>query len=258
MFDFLDFEQAKQSLADGRTLLTSVDKIPSPWTEAVKGLFHVQNIEFSVVRLEPMNPEFHEWAGSPSAPALRVPGRDPITHWNDILLYVDGLPGPQRLLPSDANLRAQCVGFIHELCAPMGLGWCRRLLGIHAGMNGEGGYPKPIAAYLAKKYGYDSNQVDKAPARVVALLEMYAAQLKAQKDKGHRFYFGDQLSAVDIYSAAFMAIFSPLPESACPMNPVIRSGFESLDATTRAALDPLLLKHRDYIYDEFLELPVRL
>lgn len=257
MFDFIEFEEAQKG--PDRLILTSVDKIPSPWTESVKGLLHVQEIEFSVLRLQPMNPEFHAWAGSASAPALRVPGAAPMTHWSDILLYVDALPGPKKLLPNHAQLRSQCVGFIHELCAPMGLGWCRRLMGIHAGMSGEGGgYPKPIAGYLAKKYGYDSNQVEKAPARVVALLKMLTTQLRTQQDQGSRFYFGDELSAVDIYSAAFMAIFSPLPESTCPMNPMIRSGFEALDESTRAALDPLLLEHRDYVYREFLELPVRL
>jgi len=47
-----------------------------------------------------------------------------------------------------------------------------------------------------------------------------------------------------------MALFKPLPPDQCPMPDAIRPAFESLD--------PILLEHRDFIYDEHLELPLSL
>ena len=38
----------------------------------------------------------------------------------------------------------------------------------------------------------------------------------------------------------------------------IRAAFETRDAQTEAALDPILLEHRDMLYQEYLELPLSL
>jgi hypothetical protein len=38
----------------------------------------------------------------------------------------------------------------------------------------------------------------------------------------------------------------------------MRPGFEALDEVTAKALDPILLEHRDFVYNEFLELPMTL
>ena len=69
---------------------------------------------------------------------------------------------------------------------------------------------------------------------------------------------GDTLSAADVYSATFMAMFRPLPEEVCMMHPASRASFELLDAETAAALDPVLLEHRDMMYARHLELPLSL
>jgi hypothetical protein len=66
------------------------------------------------------------------------------------------------------------------------------------------------------------------------------------------------LSAVDIYSATFMAMFDLLPEEQCAMNPQVRRAFEWRDPDTAAALDPILLEHRDRVYARHLELPLAL
>ncbi len=64
--------------------------------------------------------------------------------------------------------------------------------------------------------------------------------------------------ALDIYSATFMALIKPLPAEQCPMAEALRPAFEAMDDTTRAALDPILLAHRDAIYAQHLELPLTL
>ena len=87
---------------------------------------------------------------------------------------------------------------------------------------------------------------------------MLATRLKAQQVAGSAFYIGDTLTAVDVYSATFMAMFKPLPQEACPMDAATRAAFETLDASTAQALDPLLLAHRDMMYQRYLELPLSL
>jgi len=61
-----------------------------------------------------------------------------------------------------------------------------------------------------------------------------------------------------VYSAAFMALFKPLPEAQCAMSPGLRAALEWLNEETRAALDPVLLEHRDMMYARHLETPLAL
>jgi glutathione S-transferase len=87
---------------------------------------------------------------------------------------------------------------------------------------------------------------------------MLASRLKQQRQAGSRYYVGDALTAVDIYSATCMAMFAPLPAEQCQMDGTTRAAFEARDAQIDAALDPILLEHRDRIYGERLELPLSL
>ena len=63
---------------------------------------------------------------------------------------------------------------------------------------------------------------------------------------------------MDVYGATFMALLKPLPEAQCEMHPGARAAFEWLDEPTRAALDPILLEHRDMMYTRHLALPLSL
>ena len=87
---------------------------------------------------------------------------------------------------------------------------------------------------------------------------MLVARLKAQRAAGSRFYIGDSLTAVDVYSATFTAMFGPLPPEQCDMEASSRTAFEMRDAQVAAALDPILFEHRDMMYAEHLELPLSL
>lgn len=150
------------------------------------------------------------------------------------------------------------MGIAHEVCGEMGLAWCRRNLGVHAGLTGGVGFPEGVARYLADKYAYRPEEVALYQARVVEVLGLLSARLRDQQQAGSRFYLGDALTALDIYSATFMALFAPLPPDQCPMPEIMRPGFEHLDDATRDALGPALLQHRDFVYESFLELPLSL
>lgn len=254
-FKFLAFEEAQQQVDSIK--LVVVQAIPSPWSEVVKELLRLKSIDFCAVHLQPRDPKMQQWAGSASAPSLLVPGDAARTQWKEILLYLE-TQGPT-LLPSDLQERDESLELIGEILDPGGLCWSRRLVGIAAGLAGTGGYPLPIAKYLAAKYGpVEPQAVDRAHERCLSILERLTSLLREQRSKDSPYFSGSALSALDVYAATAMAVFSPLPEAQCPMNPTMRLAFESLDEATRKALDPALLEHRDFIYREHLELPVRL
>jgi len=173
-------------------------------------------------------------------------------------LLAERLAPAPALLPADPAERVLVFGIGHEICGEAGLGWSRRLQLIHAGLQNAGGFPEPVAKYLGKKYGYRPETGVAATPRVVGLLGMLAARLKAQYEKGSRYYVGNSLTAVDVYSATTMALFSPLPHEQCDMSAKTRTAFETRDPRTEAALDPILFKHRDMMYAEYLELPLSL
>jgi len=90
------------------------------------------------------------------------------------------------------------------------------------------------------------------------LLGLLATRLGSQHAAGSRYYVGDALTAVDVYAATVMAMFRPLPPGQCAMDASTRAAFETRDAETDAALDPVLLEHRDMMYSKHLELPLSL
>jgi glutathione S-transferase len=180
----------------------------------------------------------------------------PRAGWEEILTLAERLSPAPQLLPSDGFARESVLMLSDKLCGKGGLGWHRRLQLVHAGLQRSGGFVERVAGYLGKKYGYDPASATEHGARVRALLGEFAALLHAQA--GKPYYFGDSPSALDVYSATFMALFKPLPDAQCAMEPGVRAAFEWLDDETRAALDPILLAHRDRMYERHLETPLSL
>ena len=164
-------------------------------------------------------------------------------------------PAP-RLIPDDVEQRARVFGLGRELCGELGLGWCRRLMLVQRLM--EAAPDLPITRYLAGRYGWDPSAAAAAPARVAAILRALAAQLASQRAGGRRYLVGDSLTALDIWWAAFAAMIEPLPHELCPMRGDTRMAYTPRDRTVLDAADRALLEHRDFVYREHLELPVRL
>jgi glutathione S-transferase len=235
-----------------------VGNIPSPWSEAAKGIFHIKGIPWVAVRLVYDSEPLKEWSGQRSAPVAIFEDERPRSGWAEILLLAERLAPTPSLLPASSADRALAFGLAHEMCGEAGLGWSRRLQLIHAGLQQAGGFPERVCKYLARKYGYSPEAGAAAGTRVAALLDMLAARLKAQQQAGSSYYIGPALTAVDIYSAAFLAMFDPLPSAQCQMEAATRAAFTTRDSQTAAALDPVLLAHRDMIYREHLELPLAL
>jgi glutathione S-transferase len=235
-----------------------VGDVPSPWGEAAKGILHIKGVEWVAVRLAYDSEPLKEWAGQRSAPVLIYENERPRSGWAEILLLAERLAPTPSLLPADAADRALVFGLAHEICGEGGLGWTRRLQLVHAGLHDAGGFPERVAKYLSKKYGYSPEAGAAAGARVADLLRMLTARLKAQRQAGSRYYVGNALTAADVYSATFAALFDPLPPAQCAMDAGTRAAFTARDAPTDAALDPILFAHRDMMYREWLELPLAL
>jgi glutathione S-transferase len=247
-----------EAIARGGLRMVVVGGVPSPWGEAAKGILHIKGIEWAAVRLVYDSEPLHKWAGRRSGPVAIFNGEAPRSGWAEILLLAERLAPEPALLPLDAAQRALAFGLAHELLGEEGLAWSRRLQLVDAGLKGGLGFSAPVAQYLAKKYGYRADVSDTYAPRVTGLLKMLATRLKAQRRSGSEYYLGDCLSAVDVYGAACMALFSPLPHEQCAMDGNTRQMFATLDEATREALDPILLEHRDLIYAQHLELPLAL
>jgi glutathione S-transferase len=254
-FQYLTVEKAIP--APGLRMVV-VGNVPSPWGEAAKGIFHLKRIPFSAVRLAYDNDALRQWTGGAlSGPVAIYNDEIPRTGWAEILMLAERLAPEPALLPLEPLERARALSVAEKFCAPDGLGWTRRLQVVHAGLTGAGGFKERVAGYLGKKYGYDAAHAPDYGARVRQLLGELAATLRERRGEGP-YYLGRTLSAADIYSATFMALFVPLPEIHCAMHPDIRAAFEWLDDETAAALPPILVEHRDMMYARHLELPLSL
>ncbi len=254
-FEYIGVDEA---IARRGLRMVVVGGVPSPWGEAAKGILHVKRIEWAAVRLAYDSEPLKRWAGQRNGPIAIYDDEAPRAAWDEILLLAERLAPTPALLPADPAQRALVLELGGGLCGQGGLGWWRRLQLVHAGLNGASGFPEPVAKYLGKKYGYTPEAGAVAGTRVVEMLGQLATRLSAQRAAGSRYVVGDSLTAADIYSATFVAMFRPLPSAQCAMEPSTRAAFETCDAATLAALDPVLLDHRDMMYRDHLELPLSL
>lgn len=254
-FEYIGVDEA---IARRGLRMVVVGGVPSPWGEAAKGILHVKRIEWAAVRLAYDSEPLKRWAGQRNGPIAIYNDEAPRAAWDEILLLAERLAPTPALLPADPAQRALVLELGGGLCGQGGLGWWRRLQLVHAGLNGASGFPEPVAKYLGKKYGYTPEAGAVAGTRVVEMLGQLATRLSAQRAAGSRYVVGDSLTAADIYSATFVAMFRPLPSAQCAMEPSTRAAFETCDAATLAALDPVLLDHRDMMYRDHLELPLSL
>jgi hypothetical protein len=234
-----------------------VGAVPSPWGEAAKGFFHIKRLPWVATRLVYDSDSLATWAGQLSAPVAAYHDEPRRSGWREILLLAERLAPEPALLPATPAERDRVFELAEKFCAPNGFGWMRRLQLIHAGLSRTGGFNERIAGYLGQKYGYTPEAGAAAAGRTRQLLGDFASILRTRRAAGKEYYL-DTLSAVDVYSATFMALFKPLPEADCAMHPAARAAFEWLDPETAAALDPILVEHRDMMYARHLELPLSL
>ena len=253
---YVEVEEAR-NMAGLRLVLSP--GVPGPWSEAAKGIFYVKKIPYIPVRQKMgIDPVLREWTAQDGAPVAIYNDERPRSTWIEQLYLAERLAPEPALIPKPLDDRVAMFGLSNELCGESGFSWSKRLLLFHASLTAPGASEEvlKLTRVLAVKYGYDAALVDAARARIVEILRALSARIDEQSRRGSRYLIGNQLSALDIYWATFCAIINPLPDELCPMAPEFRSAYTNKDPAIAAVVSPRLYEHRDFIYHEYLELPV--
>lgn len=246
---------------DARTMdgmrLALTTNVCGPWSEAAKHIFHVKNIPFVPVAQYggQANEDLVDWTGHGNAPVAVWNDETPRAGWVDILMLAERIAPEPALLPDDPALRAQVFGLSNELCGEWGFGWCRRLMLFppeEAPENTAG----EAMEMLRRRYGHAVRPYDRAPGRVVDILNYLRDVLEAQEAKGSPYLVGDSLTAADIYWAAFSQFLEPMPEDLNPLTGPMRDVYGNVGDVVGAAKHPILFTHRDFICHNYLVLPL--
>lgn len=259
MEDYVDLETAVP--ARGMRLVLTRG-VPGPWSESAKSILYVKRIPFLKVAQEAAgeNAALKAWTGHANAPVAMYDDEPARAGWAEILRLAERIAPEPRLVPEDARQRAAMFGYAQELCGELGFGWNRRLMMIDRMLPSDG---DPLrgngpAETLGRRYGYSRAAAAAARDNVAAILIELSRLLREQRAAGERYLIGSSLTALDIYWAAFAALIDPLPSELCPMPDGLRRFYVLDDDRVRAAMDPLLMAHRDFVYESHLELPLRL
>lgn len=240
-----------------RLVLTA--HMPGPWGEAAKAVLSARNIDFVPVEQRAMesNDELYAWTGMRNAPIAVLDDEPPRSTWHEILLLAERIGSGPRLLPSDPIEEALVLGFSTLICGPDGFGWNRRLelMGRPTTKNPPGGGSFDMAR-MTRMYGATPEAIARAPQRMITIMNGLAAQLHRQAASGFEYLVGDRLSACDLYWACFSLFVSPLRPEDCPMPEFMRENYSHLTPELEAALDPVLIQHRDRIFQRHIGLPL--
>ena len=254
MSRYISITQAKS--APGLRL-ACLRRVPSPWTEAAKGIFHVKGLECQYAAQAKDEPDgaLVAWAGDVGIPVVAYENEKLRTGWAEILLLAERLKPEPALIPAAAADRATLFGLAHEICGEMGFGWAYRLLMIQRSLDdgGESNFPVGVANYLGGRYGFAATHARAAKTRAIEILEMLSERIA-----GRRYLLGSSLTALDIYWAAFSNLIIPLPEDVLPALPMIRAAYTCHDDDILGAVSVELLALRQRVYETHLELPVPL
>lgn len=253
------------SIADARAgrglRMACLRGVPSPWTEAAKGIFHIKALDCQyAAQREDEDNAIAAWAGNSSVPVVAYDNEPLRTGWVEILLLAERLAPEPALIPEAADQRALMFGLAHEICGEMGFGWCLRLHMLkqslsHDPASGEAteGFPPQVTNSLAGKYGFYPADVANAKSRAISILSLLDDRLS-----NNRYLLGSELSAVDVYWATFANMLTPLPEDLLPAARMIRSVYNNRDPDLGTAMTQRLRDHQRQVYEQHLELPVPL
>jgi glutathione S-transferase len=231
--------------------------VPGPWGEAAKAILHVKKIPYvKVAQVAGENDDaLIRWTGAANAPTAMYDDERPRSERHALLFLAERLAPDPPLLPSALEQRALCLGLANEVAGELGFGWCRRLMLLQVSDATPPAVREMLEA-LNARYASPDYPPPRAAQRCAEIMRAFAERLHAQRARGSDYLLGDALTVADLTWATFAVMLKPLPEAKCPMNPGQRAMYTVRDPVLTAALDPILLEHRDRIYDRHLELPV--
>lgn len=253
-FQYLEASEARH--LPGLRLALSAH-VPGPWGQAAQHVFDFKGIPFVPVAQRPGEPndDLRDWTGFRNAPVAAWNDEPAKSSWSDIITLAERIQPEPAIMPPGGVERVLAWGLVAEMAAETGFGWTRRLM-MMRGRTEEGRPSKVNPEVMHNAYGGNVPLRDRASERAAEILRMLAAQLHAQRLRGSAYFVGDQVSAPDLYWAAFSILLEPLPHDVNPMPRSVRASYGTLDATTEAAKDPILLAHRDMMFSRHLTLPL--
>ena len=274
--EFTDFKLKYIEIAEARKLsglrmVLGAYPIPGPWREACKGVYYVKGLKYTPVRtgdpgttdvalgMRGSQSALIEWTGQASAPVVIWNDERPRSTWIDQLNLAERLaPNTPSLIPHEVEDRVQMFGLANELLGENGMIWEKRLLMVDGPLKtlAANDPQRNFWTFLGHKYGYSPAAAEAATLRMEAIITSVGNQLKAQQAKGKKYLMGDHLSAVDIYWATCCAALDPMSPERCPMADSFRGPYGNTEPRLAKALIPALRKHRDFIYESHLELPI--
>ncbi|TPV93448.1 MAG: hypothetical protein B7733_20440 [Myxococcales bacterium FL481] len=257
--DYVDLPTAKTARG---VRLVVLDGVPSPWSQAAKGLLQLGDIPFVCVRSSARRPEAWRWTGCDNAPVAVYDDEPPRTGWAEILALAQRLAPSHTFAPREATDRAWMWGLCHEMMSERGLVWCRRLDIVHRSLvETDTALPRAAAQYLGAKYGYrGADDMVHVRARMREQLELLASQLERRRS-GDWTVFADGVTAVDIYLATALETFLPhAREDYSNVHPVVHRAYVDGDAALNRWLreQTPLVEHRDHVFAHVLKLPISL
>lgn len=259
MAEYISVEDARK-LSGLRVVLSP--GVPGPWSEAAKGILYVKKIPYVRVRQDigGENRALVEWSAQATAPVFAWNDEPPRSTWIQQLYLAERLQPTPSLIPANIEERALMFGYCNELCGEHGFGWSKRLMLVHPTLTNPKAseQTRAFSQYIGDKYGYNAPEAEGAAVRCAEIIRFLVARLEQQHAKGSKFYIGNQLSALDIYSSTFAALIQPLSHEQCPMPDPFRKMYTNTDPLIQTAAKPIFFEHRDFIYREYLELPIDL
>ena len=228
-----------------------------PWGQAIKKMLEYRKMPYipvGQVAGEP-NEELVKWTGTRNAPTIVYNDEPPLSRWFDQIPFVEKLAPSPPLLPADSAARAQVFGIVNEIAGEWGFGWCSRLMmfnQVDTASKKAGGGPPPTISTLMDLYGYGAQTVENAPARIIDIIKTLAKVLHEQRAKGSRFFVGTQLTAADVYWAAFSYMVELLPDDIHYMPEDMRALRDCKHPDILAAKDAILIEHRNAMFREHL------
>jgi glutathione S-transferase len=256
--EFVDVKRARS--ASGVRIVVS-GLVPSPWSEATKGLFRAANIPVLAVRRMRDATDVVAWTGIDNVPVVFHDVEPARTNWAAITALAARLAGPDTLMPEHFSRRAASMGLLHEIAGEDGLGWNARLAMIDASITSRGarGFALPVAHFLAKRYGYSSDAALRGRARIARQLDELRNRLLVQLALGHSYLGGSRLSALDIYLATFLTPLSEISEADCPaLEPALRRAFGTAHEELGHLVPAELAAHRKFVLERHLAWPISL
>ena len=252
----MDFARVEDAKDKGGLRLALTIGVPGPWSQAAKYIFEYKNIPFLAVSQKGgrENPELFDWTGHRNAPVAVYEDERLRAGWHEIIMLAERLAPEPSLLPTGAQARVEMFGLITEIASEGGFAWLRRLrlIDILYGVA-DATEARRGPDILANRYGHAPGAADAAEEGCARILAMLSERLWAQENLGSDYFVGNDFTAADLYWACFSQLLAPMGAGMNPMPPLLRTACK---APASLFVDPILIIHRDRVYDRHLSLPL--